>query len=422
MRASTARVARNLAWLAGGEVVLKGALFGAGVLVARGLGPAAMGDFTVAYGAAVVLMLMLNAGQIEVVIREVAKRPSAAVALYHAARAWQRSLALAAVPLAACAALLVRQPSLRWTLLAFLPYAWLRSWLVTGGAAFKGLDRMDVEVSGRGAELVTALLLLAPLALTTAPVWTTGLAFSLGAAAGVALIQLRFSSLPESGAAGVTPGFLAREGLAFLGLALTSQVTMRADTFLLASFGVAREEIGRYGVASAPVWGLLGLAQLLSVAVYPTMARAAGRGELRVGRVMALGGGGAALGVVLAVGLECVRFPLIRLVFGPAYLPAVPLLAVLAWALPGACTGMLLGAAVAACGRQAWGLWLRVAWVVLAVAANLLAIPRWGLMGAAGVAVIVSSTGLVGSLVIAALAVRYPPRAERAVFAEPGWE
>src|SRR5271157_2972532 len=100
MRASTARVARNLAWLTGGEVVLKGALFGAGVLVARGLGPAAMGDFTIAYGAALALMLLFAAGQVEVIIREVAKRPAASGALYQAARAWQGRIALAAVPLA----------------------------------------------------------------------------------------------------------------------------------------------------------------------------------------------------------------------------------------------------------------------------------------------------------------------------------
>ncbi|HYB22291.1 MAG TPA: hypothetical protein VED41_00740, partial [Solirubrobacteraceae bacterium] len=163
MRQVTARVARNLAWLTGGEVVLKGALFGAGVLVARGLGPAAMGDFTVAYGAALALMLLFAAGQVEVIIREVARRPDTSGSLYRAARSWQRRIALVAAPLAAAGTLLVRQPSLRWTLAAFLPYAWLRCWLITGGAVFKGLDRMDVEVGGRGAEVVLAVVLLAPL-------------------------------------------------------------------------------------------------------------------------------------------------------------------------------------------------------------------------------------------------------------------
>jgi O-antigen/teichoic acid export membrane protein len=422
LKPDAVRVVRNLAWLGGGEVVLKGALFAAGVLVARALGPAAMGNFTVGYGASVVLMLVLNAGQIEVVIREVAQRPPEAVALYGAARGWQRRVALVALPLALGAALLVKQPALRWTLVAFLPYAWLRSSLVTAGAAFKGLDRMDVEVGGRAAELVMALVLLVPLALAKAPVWTTGIAFAIGAAVGVAVIKVRFPSLPDAGGASVTREFLAREGLAFLGLAITTQVLMRADTFLLASFGVAADQIGRYGVASAPVWGLLGLAQLLSLAIYPTMARAAAGGALRVHRVLMLGGAGVALGVALAFGLECVRSPLVRLVFGPAYGPAVPLLAVLAWALPPACGAMLLGAAIASCGRQGWSLYLRVLLVVFAVGGNVVAIPRWGLMGAAVVAVGVSGTTFLGAATIAALAVVYPPRAERAVFAEPGWE
>ena len=73
-----ARLVRNVAWLGVGEVVLKGAMFAAGVLVARGLGPAAMGAFTVSYGAAMMLMLLLTAGQVEVVIRETARRPETA--------------------------------------------------------------------------------------------------------------------------------------------------------------------------------------------------------------------------------------------------------------------------------------------------------------------------------------------------------
>ena len=421
MRPAATLVVRNVAWLAVGEVVLKGALFIAGVLVARGLGPAAMGDFTVGYGAALVLMLFLNAGQVEVLIRETAKRPSAVRELHHEARRWQAAVALAAVPLAAGAALLVRQPSLRWTLLAFIPYAWLRCWLITLGAAFKGLDRMEVEVGGRAAELVVALVLLVPLAWLGAPVWTTGVAFSIGAGAGVAVMALQFRRLPGGERERVARGFLAREGLSFVGLAMAAQVMFRSDTFLLAAFGVARADIGRYGVASAPVWGLFALAQLISLALYPTLARAAASGSLRLSRVFALAAVGAGLGLALAAGLQIVRSPLVRLVFGPDYLPAVPLLGLLSWALPGACTGMLLGGAIAACGRQAWSLTLRVVQVALAVAGNIIAIPRWGAAGAAAVAVAMNSLSLAGAVGVAALAVTRPPRTGRAVFSEPEW-
>ncbi len=415
-------MARNLAWLTGGEVVLKGALFGAGVLVARGLGPAAMGDFTVAYGAALALMLLFAAGQVEVIIREVARRPATSGSLYRAARSWQRRIALVAAPLAAAGTLLVRQPSLRWTLAAFLPYAWLRCWLITGGAVFKGLDRMDVEVGGRGAEVVLAVVLLAPLAFFGAPVWSTGLAFALGAAAGVMVIGARLRRVPDFHAGAMAASVLGREGLGFLGLSLTNQLFTRVDTFLLASLGVAREEIGRYGVASAPVWGSLALAQLIALAIYPTLARAAGRGALRVPRVLALGGAGAALGVAIAGALVAVRALLVRLVFGPGYLGAVRLLGVLAWALPGACAGMVIGAVLAACGRQGWSLISRIGVLLLAVAGNLFAIPRWGTMGAAVVAVAVNTLSVVGAVGLAALAAARPRRLAGTALVETAWE
>ena len=404
MRQVAATVARNVGWLAAGEVFLKGGLFAAGVLVARGLGPAAMGAFTVGYGAAVVFMLLLAAGQVEVVIREAARRPDEAWALSRVARGWQARIAVVAVPVAVVGVFLVPEHSLRWTLLAFVPYAWLRCGLITAGAAFKGLDRMDVEVGGRGVELAVALAILTPLALMTAPGWTTGLAFSAGGAAGLAFVLGKLRRLPRSDTPLFTRAFLAREGLSFLGLNLAFQLLMRLDTFLLAALGVAQSRIGHYGVASAPVWGLLGLAQLIGLALYPTLARVAGRGELRPPRVLALGAGGASLGVALAGVLTLVREPLVRLVFGAQYLDAVPLMAVLAWALPGACGAMVLGAAIGAAGRQSWSLGVQVALVVLAGAANLVVIPRWGLQGCAAVVVSVQALGLLGTLVVALLA------------------
>ena len=404
MRQVAATVARNVGWLAAGEVFLKGGLFAAGVLVARGLGPAAMGAFTVGYGAAVVFMLLLAAGQVEVVIREAARRPEEAWSLSRVARGWQSRIALVAVPVAVVGALLVPERSLSWTLLAFVPYAWLRCGLITAGAAFKGLDRMDVEVAGRGVELAVALVVLAPLALLTAPGWTTGLAFSAGGGAGLAFVRGKLRRLPRQEAPLFSQAFLAREGLSFLGLNLAFQLLMRLDTFLLAALGVAQSQIGHYGVASAPVWGLLGLAQLIGLALYPTLARVAGRGELRAARVLALAAGGASLGVALAGGLFLVKEPLVGLVFGPQYLDAVPLMAVLAWALPGACSSMVLGAAIGAAGRQAWSLGVQIVLVVVAGAANLVAIPQWGLQGCAAVVVGVQALGLLGTLVVALLA------------------
>jgi O-antigen/teichoic acid export membrane protein len=408
LKATVGIVARNLSWLVAGEAVVKAGLFAAGVVIARGLGAAAMGAFTVAYGAALVLMLGLAAGQVEVLIREVARAPSSARVLGRKAAAWQNRVAVVVLPLAFVACLLVSSPVLRWTLVAFLPYAFLRARLITVGGVFKGLDRMEVEALGRTVEVAVALVLLLITTRIAAAAWSTGVAFSIGALAGLTLVTGRLRTLAAAGEASRTRSWLAREGAAFLALGLASQVLLRLDTFALAALGTTEEAIGQYGVASAPVWGLLGVALLLAAAIYPTLSRAADAGGLRGVRVLGLGLGGAALGAVLGAALFAVREPIVRLVFGPAYHAAVPLLAVLAWALPGAFGATLLGVAVAACGRQAWALAWQVAALLLAVAAFLFVIPRFGLAGCALVTVAAHGASLVAMLAIAVAAARRP--------------
>jgi len=383
--------------------------------VARGLGPAAMGAFTVAYGAAMMLMLILTGGQVEVVIRETARRPETARGLSRLSRAWQRRVALVAVPVSVAAAAFVPDAALRWTLIAFIPYAWFRSSLISGGAVFKGLDRMEVEVGGRSTELGFALALLALLASVSAPVWTTGLAFSVGAAAGMGVVVRSLRKLPYGADPAPDGGYLAREGAAFLLLNLGLQAMLRIDTFMLAGFGVAKERIGVYGAAAAPVWGLLGVAQLIAVAVYPTLAKAATEGLLSVRRALAIALAGAAIGTLLATAITTVRVPLIRLVFGPQYLESAQLVAVLAWVLPCACLDMLMGVVVAACGRQRWSLATQSIFLLMAMAGDLVAIPRWGLLGCAGVAVAVWSAGTLVAITIAILAVRSPRRTAASV-------
>jgi O-antigen/teichoic acid export membrane protein len=400
-------VARNVAWLGFGELALKGALFAAGVLVARGYGPTGMGAFTVAYGAALVLMQLLAGGQVEVLIRETARRPEDGRALYRAAAAYQRRLAAAALPIAAGGALLIPHGELRWTLLAFVPYALLRARLITAGAVFKGLDRMDVEVRARAFELAAALPLLAAAAAAGAPVWSTGVAFCGGAAAGLVWIAARLRGLPDSpaAAAGRSGAQLVREGVPFLWLAMLHQLVARADSFLLAGLGVAPAAIGRYGVAGAPVQGLAAASQVVAVAVYPSLARAAAAGTLRARLVLAIAAGGAALGGALGALLFAVRGPLVHAVFGAQFAGSVPLLAVLAWMLPATAVSMLMGTVLAATRRQRWPLAAQALAFAASVSANVIVIPRWGAAGCAAVAVTVHFATALASVALAALAV-----------------
>jgi O-antigen/teichoic acid export membrane protein len=267
---------------------------------------------------------------------------------------------------------------------------------------------MEVEALGRTVEVAVALVLLLIATRVAAAAWSTGVTFSLGALAGLALVTGLLRALPGDGQAPRSRAWLAREGAAFLALGLASQLLLRLDTFALAVRGTSETEIGHYGVASAPVWGLLGIALLLAAAVYPTLSRAAEGGGLRRARVLGLGASGAVLGALLGGALFALREPLVRLVFGPSYGAAVPLLGTLAWALPGAFGATLLGVAVAACGRQAWALAWQVAALLGAGAAYLVVIPRDGLAGCAVVTVAIHGASLVAMLAIAVAAARRP--------------
>ena len=75
------KVLRNTVWLGAGEAAIKGGLFAAMILIARGTGPAGAGTFSVAFSAAVVAVLILALGQQEVLIREVARSPHNASSL-----------------------------------------------------------------------------------------------------------------------------------------------------------------------------------------------------------------------------------------------------------------------------------------------------------------------------------------------------
>ncbi len=423
MRRTAFKVARNVAWLGFGEVALKGGLFGAGVVVARGLGPTGMGAFTVAYAAALVLMQVLAGGQVEVLIRETARCPEHGRALFVLARSHQWRLAALVIPVAVAGAALVPRPELRWTLLAFIPYAFLRRWLITAGAVFKGLDRMDVEVRGRALELVVALPCLALVSASRWPVWGAGLAFSAGGLAGAAWITTRMRRLPLS--LSVTPlsrALLVKEGTPFLVNSMVGQLLMRSDSILLASLGIPAAGIGLYGVASAPAQGLNAASQVIAVASYPTLARGAAAGSLRPRHVLLLLAAGAVLGTGLGTLLFVLREPIVHLFFGAGFAASADLLAVLAWGLPGACTTMLAGAVLASTRRQRWALANGSAMLLASVSANLMVIPRWGVTGCAAVTVCVLSTTALVHTILAVVAVHkgVPAGAEEPPFVPVG--
>ena len=407
MRQHLTLIGRNAAWLAVGEGTVKGALFLAAAVIARGMGPHGMGTFTIGYAAALLAVMVMACGQQEVTIREVARRPSAARLVLRAARGVQNRTAAVPVLLGIWVVSSLTERELALTVALFLPYAALRTVTVTHGAAFKGLDRMDVEVRARALEAVIALPLLAACAVLGWPVWTTGPAFAAGAGVALAWIASRSRFLPATGSRPSLTG-LAAEGLPFLGLAVLGQLLMRADTFLLEALGVARQQIGLYGAAAAPVWGLAALPQLAAVAAYPTLSRMARSAAAPASLVAGMAAVGALGGCGLAVGLAILRRPLVLLAFGRDFAPAAELLARLAWVLPSAVAMTLLGVVLAAWRRQRWSLAVLAVMAPCLAGLDLLLIPQAGALGAATASVLVRAGGAVLLVAVAWRVTRRP--------------
>lgn len=407
MKRALSHVARNTSWLVLGEVVVKGSVLLITVLVGRTAGHGALGVFTVSMGAALVAASLTATGQVEVVIRSAARTPGSVRELLVAARRAQWRWLWLGAPLALLAVMSVPDAELRHSLLTFFPYALLRMEVMTRSAAFKGLDRMDVEVSARVVELVVAILLIAGTIWFGAPTWTFGLSLSIGGAAGLMTMLARQKSLPPRppGAeadGGVSPGSLFREGLPFLGIGVLLQLLLRSDTFLLVSLGVAKEDVGSYAAAAAILWGLLAVSQLIAVALYPTLARHS-LGRTKPWPIAAIVGvTGLLLGTSLSVSVWWLRRPILGLLFGDAFAPSAEFLGWLIWALPGASVTMVLGVVLASWHRQLWNLFGLAATLTGLVALSVVWIPADGPLGAARAMVVVQSLGALGTFVLAA--------------------
>ncbi len=394
--------ARNASWLAVGELAVKGGVLLAGVLIARAMGPGPMGLFTVSYGMALLVTQLLAAGQVEVLIREVAREPEAARTLYRASSAWQSMVGGPIAGLTFLGIMLFVTSSLRWVLIGFLVYAYFRTRLITAGAVFKGLERMDMEVKARALELVVALAGLALIARLTLPPWVMGLAFACGAAAGLAWLSARLprdrAPLP---APFVSPPDVRIEGLVFVGLAALFQLLLRGDTLVMAALGLQASAIGRYGAALMPVLAAIALPQLLAVALYPILSRSAKVGASPRRWVVACAGLGLLVGFATTGALHLFGRWLMRLLYGATYMGALPLLVRASWLLPGACSSMMVGVVLAAWRRQTLGLAAFVCVTIPALLLDILVIPVFGVIGAVNVAVTAHSFMAVFSAVLA---------------------
>jgi O-antigen/teichoic acid export membrane protein len=176
--------------------------------------------------------------------------------------------------------------------------------------------------------------------------------------------------------------------------ALALRLLDKLDLFMLTALGGSAAQAGQYGAAQnlAVVPGLVSLS--CAAVLLATLSGALSRGEAAGAREM---GRNAMRFAVLLLPFGAMTagasVEIVVTVYGSAFAPAGPVLGVLIF---GALAGLMLAVASAiltAGGRPRWVLGLTAPLVPAALAGYALAIPRFGVMGAASVTALVAVVG-----------------------------
>jgi O-antigen/teichoic acid export membrane protein len=162
---------------------------------------------------------------------------------------------------------------------------------------------------------------------------------------------------------------------------ILAYVNYRADVFLV-NFFLNPALVGIYFVAVQVAERLWLPSKVLSTVLLPRMAEMHATSDTReitplMSRLVLWGT------VIICLLVAAVATPVIRLLFGEAYLASIP---PLLWLLPGialASSSRIVANDFAARGRPEWNSWLSAAVLGVNIITNIVLIPRWGLNGAA---------------------------------------
>lgn len=260
-------------------------------------------------------------------------------------------------------------------------------------AALQNQTLLKFITGAQAASLGLTLLLIA-LGVRAVMVYAVAIALVTGLHAAVAVVwQLRtfgWQWRPET----VRP--ILRETAPFALSAGLAMVYGRADIALVAHW-LGERAAGLY----SPAVSLVNALALIPTAVYyvmlPLLSQAytadSARAETLANRFRFASTG---LGLVFGAAVALVAHPLVYLLFGPAFSDTGRVLALLGGVLAARFVSMALATSVVAVGLQGQRVAIQAGVALLNIALNVWVIPRWGLMGVAGVYVFTEWVLVVG--------------------------
>ena len=369
------------------------------ILVARRLGDEAFGRISFAYSFTSVFVLATDLGLGVLLIREAARARDEAPRLFGNILSFKLISSPLTLGLIAVAILLSGYPpEVVAVVLLFAGINLLRGVLDLYGALFSGLEVMEREAFLRNLHQIGLLLAGAgALALGCGP---TGIATAL-------LLASLLLFIVGSVLVGRTVGRLRLlwEGTLWLDLlrkAFPLGLTVvfivlsnEGDVVLLSFLGRAESEVGWYAAASKILKMLQVFPMLVVSGIYPVFSDLAARPS--EGFAKAYQGVFKLLllaAVPAAIAVSGFSEPLIRLIYGPRFLPAAVPLRILACSIPFLFLGYLLINVLVSSDHQGKAALATGGAATLILVSDLLLIPAWGMTGAA-VGALVGQVGLV---------------------------
>jgi len=387
-------VLRRVAWNTAAQAIGKAGVLAIGLasvlVMTRYLGPSGYGKVALAFAFIQMLGVLADVGLLTVVVREISRDPAQTDRLVGNALLLRLALSLATLTLAAVASLL-----LPWdhevrvaVLIAGVPFVLglVNSALV---AVFQARLRMDrpaaADLVGRAASFA-ALVVVVTLDLGFYAVVGTAAA---GAAVTLAITWalVRREAHPVPRAERPVWRRLLVAALPIGAALAVSEVFFRLDTLLVSAFR-SYHEVGLYSLSYRMVELIAILPAIVMTSVFPLLSRYLEESRERAARTIdAAGDLFVAVGVPIAAGGLIVAPDVVRAIGGDDFAGAADALRLLLFAVALAFVSGLFGHSLIAGVRQGSALRLGLVALGFNLVANLVAIPAWGIEGAAAIAV-----------------------------------
>ena len=385
-------VARNAAFMLGGQALIKVLAFIFNVYVVRRLGDAHFGRYSTVLAYVAIFAMFTDLGTSTLSVREMARKEENIAWMVPDIMALRAVLSVIAIVCAVLSAWLLGKTT-DVVLGIFLASCGLLLYAFQGplDSMMIARERLDFSSAFRLLNQVVFMILGTTLLLV-----------------GVGYIGLVLASLAGVVAMGLASAYVARRALRlhferpnphhwlpllrasfpFGLMGIVGDFAQRFDTVFM-SFVLTDSAVGWYNVPYNLIMMMLLLAQSLAISMYPTLVREydSGRGSIqdtvpRALRYLLL------LSLPISVGGMLLADRVIILLYGQEFAPAVPVMRILVWALPFMFVSEILGRAGVAMHLEKKMVKFAIIRAVIGVGLTVALVPGFGVVGAAIAAVI----------------------------------